>query len=366
MPQNLTQAPEWLLDYDRCSLEELRTFIEDRTGAAVNEREILAAHLRKMDQTRKFPRFVELPPELRINVYEALLVDNRARDEKGWLKDERDKCRLHTAVLRTSKQVYSEARPVLYDRNKFNVMIGYTWKGSRPGSAQLGRDRIGLRVVRPGARFSYHKLIGSADCPSPLELSLLGWHMLRGLKHVTVDLGLVTPEPPTEDSSDDLSDDWDEKGDDGPFAYAVHAREAMTAVCLGLIGASKLEQLTIKVTFEDSQASDADLGEILWPLILLRSDIVVRVEGVSEVLQRERSADYEERARKKALISHQKRTALVGMVAKVRKRCVEGNDNIMEMLAKLVPLGVWVDMNDIVNSNLKWRTLQSKVDALEV
>jgi hypothetical protein len=232
MPQNLTQAPEWLLDYDRCSLEELRTFIEDRTGAAVNEREILAAHLRKMDQTRKFPRFVELPPELRINVYEALLVDNRARDEKGWLKDERDKCRLHTAVLRTSKQVYSEARPVLYDRNKFNVMIGYTWKGSRPGSAQLGRDRIGLRVVRPGARFSYHKLIGSADCPSPLELSLLGWQMLRGLKHVTVDLGLVTPEPPTEDSSDDLYDDWDEKGDDGPFAYAVHAREAMTAARL--------------------------------------------------------------------------------------------------------------------------------------
>lgn len=307
---------------------------------------------------------MELPPELRINIYEALLVDNRARDEKGWLKDERDACKLHIAVLRTSKQVYSEARPVLYDRNKFNVMIGYTWKGSRPGSAQLGRNRIGLRVVRPGARFSYHKLIGSADCPSPLELSLLRWPMLRGLKHITVDLGLMTRELPSDDSSDDTpddtSDDWDP-----PVTYAVHAREAMTAVCLGLIGASKLEQLSIKVTFEDSQASDADLGEILWPLILLRSDIVVSVEGVSEVLQRERSADYEERVRKKALISHQKRTALVGMVAKVRKRCAEGNNDIMEFLAKLVPLGVWVDMPDIVSSNSKWTALQRKVDALE-
>jgi len=82
MPQDLNQAPEWLLDYDRCSLEELRAFIEERTGAAVNDREILAAHLRKMDQAREFLRFMEPPPELRINVYEALLVDNRARDEK--------------------------------------------------------------------------------------------------------------------------------------------------------------------------------------------------------------------------------------------------------------------------------------------
>lgn len=304
---------------------------------------------------------MELPPELRINTYEALLVDNRARDEKGWLKNDRNACKLHTAVLRTSKQVYAEARPVLYGQNKSNVMIGYTWKGPRPGSAQLGRDRIGLRVVRPGARFSYHKLIGSADCPSPLELSLLRWPMLRGLKHVTVDHGLITRESPSDDSSDDSSDDWDP-----PIAYAVRAREAMTAVCLGLIGACKLEQLTIKVTFEDSQTSDADLGEILWPLIFLRSDIVVTVEGVSEVLQRERSADYEERARKKALISHQKRTALVSLIAKVRKRCAEGNDEIMEFLAKLTPLGVWVDTTDIVNSNLKWRTLQSKVDALQV
>jgi hypothetical protein len=352
MPQGLIQAPEWLLDYDRCSLEELRAFIEQRTGAAVNERGILAAHLRKLDHTRKFPRFMELPPELRIDVYETLLVDDRPRDQKGWLIDDRDDCKLYTAVLRTSKQVYAEARPVLYNKNKFSVMIGYTWKGSRPGPAPLGHSRIGLRVVRPGAKFSFHRWIGSADCPSPLELSLLRWPMLRGLKHLTIDLGLMTLEP--------SPDGWEE------VAYAVHAREAVTAMCLGLSGASKLEHLTIKVTFEDPQASDADLAEIMWPLIFLRSDVVVRVEGISEVLQRETPVDYEERARKKALLSHQKKTAFVGLIAKVRKRCAEGNDDIMELLAKLVPLGVWVDMADIVNSNLKWRALQRKIDALEV
>lgn len=92
MPQGLTQAPKWLLSCERCSVDELRALIEDRTGAAVNEKEVLVGHLRRMDQTRDFPRFMELPPELRVNFYEVLLVHDRARDEKCWLIDVRDKC----------------------------------------------------------------------------------------------------------------------------------------------------------------------------------------------------------------------------------------------------------------------------------
>ena len=75
--------------------------------------------------TQQSFRFMELPPELRINIYEALLVDHRAHDERGWLLGN-DDCKLHTAVLRTSKQIYSEARPVLYGKNKFSVIIGHT------------------------------------------------------------------------------------------------------------------------------------------------------------------------------------------------------------------------------------------------
>lgn len=54
------------------------------------------------------------------------------------------------------------------------------------------------------------------------------------------------------------------------------------------------------------------------------------------------------------------------MVAKVRNHCAEGNDDIREFLAKLVPLDVCMDMTDIVNSNPKWTALQRKIDALEV
>lgn len=132
-----------------------------------------------------------------------------------------------------------------------------------------------------------------------------------------------------------------------------------------MTGASKLEVLAIKVTFVDPQASDADMAEIMWPLIFLRSDVVVRSEGISDVLQRETSTDYKERARRRALLPHRKKTAFPSLIAEVRKRCAEKNDDMMELLAKLKPLGVWVDMVDIVNLAPKWRTLQRNADGFE-
>lgn len=127
------------------------------------------------------------------------------------------------------------------------------------------------------------------SCPPPLERSLLRPPIPRGLKHLTVDVELVTPRRPLYDR-------------EHPVTCAIHARDVITAVCLALTSTSKIEQLTIKVTFEDSQASDADLAEIMWPLIFLRTDVVVKVEGISEVLQRETSGDYEQRARQRALL----------------------------------------------------------------
>lgn len=194
--------------------------------------------------------------------------------------------------------------------------------------------------------------------------------MLRGLRQLTIDIEL----PYEADNSDDSDESDDSNESDDPDApddgdsldmYALCARKAITAVCLAMAGASKLEELTIKVTFVDPQASDADMAEIMWPLIFLRSDVVVRFEGLSEVLQRETSADYEERARQRALLPHRKKAAFPSLIAEVKKHCAEKNDNIMELLAKLRPLGVWLDMADIVNLTLKWRTLQRNADSFE-
>lgn len=354
MSQTPAQAPKWLLDYNNCSLEELRDFIKTRTGAAVDEKDLLAAHLRKMDQALTFPRFMELPPELRVSVYEYLLVDDRPRDAKGYfVNDVYEHCKLYIATLRTSKQVYAEARPISYNQNTFRAMIGYTHEGSRPA----GDDTCGLRIIKPGHRFSFHQTLTTLNCPPPVYYSLhnntlLG--MLRALKHLTIDLGLMTPTTPLYD--------WQPS-----ITYATHACEALTAVCLVLMSASKLEQLTVKVNFEDSQASDADLAVILWPLILLRSDVMVRIEGVSAALQRETLGDYEERARQKVLLPRWQTAMLGSLVAEVRKRFSEETwtRSFDELIVKLSPLGMWVDMADIVNLSAKWRGLQIHADVLE-
>jgi hypothetical protein len=65
------------------------------------------------------------------------------------------------------------------------------------------------------------------------------------------------------------------------------------------------------------------------------------------------------------LLSHRKKAAFGSLTAEVRKLCAEKNDDIMEMLVKLSPLGFWVGMTDIVNLTLRWRTLQRNADGFE-
>lgn len=133
------KRPRWSLDYEKYPAAELRTFIEARIGTTLSEKERrtigncnrfqLAKRLCKLDLASTFSRFMELPPELRLGVYELLLVDARERDEDGLVKDrdgEPYSFTVYPAVLRTSKQIYAEARPVLYQENKFSARLVYS------------------------------------------------------------------------------------------------------------------------------------------------------------------------------------------------------------------------------------------------
>lgn len=59
----------------------------------------LITRLRKLDQANTFPRFMELPPELRLAVYESLLTDTRVRI---WSGNDAPAI-LHPAILCASK-----------------------------------------------------------------------------------------------------------------------------------------------------------------------------------------------------------------------------------------------------------------------
>ena len=137
----LRPTPAWSLDYKKCTIAELCKFLEERTGDVLDEAQLqkvrdhgsypLIDRLREMDRERTFPRFMELPPELRIGVYENLLVTAAGNNKHRGMPS------IHTAVLRTSRQVYSEARPVLYKRNKFWAVVRHAEAGSRHSGAPI-------------------------------------------------------------------------------------------------------------------------------------------------------------------------------------------------------------------------------------
>lgn len=61
--------------------------------------------------------FLNLPPELRINIYEYLLV--RQIPLKGRTARLDEKYDIHTSILRVNKQIHDEARSVFFGRNTF-------------------------------------------------------------------------------------------------------------------------------------------------------------------------------------------------------------------------------------------------------
>lgn len=111
--------------YASASPAELRKYLKDRGlpdpyPQGVTLRYFYLRLLHRADDTMTF-RFLDLPPEMRNLVYVALLTF----DDGCLCKD----CRLHRvchpAVLRANKQVYKEAKDVLYAENtvhcNFNV-----------------------------------------------------------------------------------------------------------------------------------------------------------------------------------------------------------------------------------------------------
>ncbi|KAF2730739.1 hypothetical protein EJ04DRAFT_30987 [Polyplosphaeria fusca] len=92
-------------------------------------------------------RFLDLPPELRIHVYEALLVDAHAyiipmpNLRPG--RPNRSKS-LWAAILRVSRLVYREASPVLYGYNTWMIRT-FPLVDCKPGLvAYIGRQNAGL------------------------------------------------------------------------------------------------------------------------------------------------------------------------------------------------------------------------------
>lgn len=114
------------LDYRMCTPSKLRGFIRDRRNLNVAEfdalevyhKSHLVACLESLDRNAT-PRFADLAPELRLELYRHLLVERNNDDRHA------PDHNIETAILRTCKAVYIEAEPVLYTESSFTVAINF-------------------------------------------------------------------------------------------------------------------------------------------------------------------------------------------------------------------------------------------------
>lgn len=217
-----------------------------------------------MDREATFRRFMELAPELRLCVYEALLIAPQGKHRRNAIFE------IHPAILRTSKQVCSEAMPVLYKVNKFRADIRYSETSSR--SRHAGVVPVCTFAINgPGGEFSfYHRTCASivTILRSLFEHSS-AMHMLRILTYLTIDIDLVTP-----------------RGKQGSGEYSMKAYDAMKSLCLSMSGSSNAKGVTVRVKPGDQDSSDVDPADILWPLLFLREDVIVKFEDITSGLEK--------------------------------------------------------------------------------
>lgn len=95
------------LDHLTCSTTQLRNFVKRRTGQKfeiVRDRVALARRLQALDLEPGVFRFLDLPAELRNNVYQELL-NLRPRQYRGY--------HCYPKILQTSKQVCTSSTAAL-------------------------------------------------------------------------------------------------------------------------------------------------------------------------------------------------------------------------------------------------------------
>jgi hypothetical protein len=143
---NMTRE-EWALNYQRCSREERIRFVRDRCpGEDVSEDRNNFYYLRQLkdlDKDITF-RFLDLPPELRDIVYDLLVNDGDI---------------VHHQILRTSKEVQSEAGNILFRDRTFRTAVRLEYASLSFEGLRTGRMVIWGGKYADGSRQQWPTLL---------------------------------------------------------------------------------------------------------------------------------------------------------------------------------------------------------------
>ena len=272
-------SPTVFLDYNRCTPTELGTFIKNRSSLKPSDSEELAhfhkshliARLDMLDKYLRF-RFLDLPPELRLEVYKYILISRNC--EAPGAEDQV----IETSLLRTCKLVYEEAAPVLYGENEFTVEIIFppnSWSGSRNSwhTCSLGDDcyhsgRHCIKMTRLGLpNTNFHSRGFPTNRPLTIHMaSCPCFNVLRQVRHLTMFVS----------------------------SGALGASRVFAILCTMLSGASKLAKLTIVLGEQwRTRFNIKGLAATLWSVALLRSDVQLEVQSEDKAVEAKLTEGYD-------------------------------------------------------------------------
>lgn len=249
------------LKYESCTLSEIRTIFAARglqdpypSGSALCP---LYLRLLDDDDEKQTFRFMDLPPELRIHVCRMLLS---APDKRN-----RRRC-WDVAILRACKQVYEEAKHILYTDNVISVgcQVNHWGGGVIDNDAYVHNDR------------------GESSCSRDLYFNLpraidVYPNFLRRIQRLKIRLqyNLIWT------NSGDVPNRW------------VALNHFLYALSSFLMEGHRLKYLSIRLDFPE-QMADWGLDKCLYPLHRLRNVPNLKIIGripskVADSLKRELS-----------------------------------------------------------------------------
>lgn len=114
----MTDSVGWV-EYEKCTTSELRKLVHTRKLRQVNldlyERESLISLLEKADEPHSFPRFEDLPAELRVRIYEHH-IDDLSREYGLDIPPQ-------PPITGVNRLARKEALPIFYVRYTFGMPV---------------------------------------------------------------------------------------------------------------------------------------------------------------------------------------------------------------------------------------------------
>lgn len=134
--------------YSAWSLVDLKTELKQRQipmpKPKRRSKPVITKLLQQSDSQIPF-RLMDLPSEVRLRIYEYMLVDSSKQD----ISPSRGIETRRPSLLRTSRQVRNEAMPVFYGANRFRFALPHLELNHKCEQWFAGQDKIWLDVIGP-------------------------------------------------------------------------------------------------------------------------------------------------------------------------------------------------------------------------